>query len=70
VVNTYRIWLRYELFRDRLNEPEFVASERTLTEFINARASSKQHLTIEMKVAMRSPALPSLAETGQPEGTA
>jgi 3'-5' exonuclease len=52
VVNTYRIWLRYELFRGRLSETEFEASERNLTEFINARATSKQHLAIETKVQM------------------
>ena len=52
VVNTYRIWLRYELFRGRLNDPEFEASERNLTEFINARATSRAHLAIETKVEM------------------
>lgn len=50
MVNTYRIWLRYELFRGRLSEAEFEASERNLTEFINARAPSKLHLAIGMKV--------------------
>src|SRR5262245_40785982 len=52
VVNTYRIWLRYELFRGRLNEGEFEVSERNLTEFINARATSRQHFAIGMKVEM------------------
>jgi len=46
VVNTYHIWLRYELFRGRMNDAAFEASERSLTEFINARATTKQHLTI------------------------
>src|SRR5882672_10817608 len=41
VVNTYRIWLRYELFRGRVNDAVFEASERSLTEFINARATTK-----------------------------
>jgi 3'-5' exonuclease len=27
VLNTYRVWLRYELFRGRLSEPDFQASE-------------------------------------------
>jgi predicted PolB exonuclease-like 3'-5' exonuclease len=40
VVNSYRIWLRYELFRGRLNDVEFEASERNLAEFNNARATS------------------------------
>jgi predicted PolB exonuclease-like 3'-5' exonuclease len=40
VVNSYRIWLRYELFRGRLNEVDFDASERALAEFVKARATS------------------------------
>ncbi len=52
VVNTYRIWLRYELFRGRLSDAEFEASERDLTEFINTRGTSKQSLAIETKFAM------------------
>ena len=36
VVNTYRIWLRYELFRGRLSETEFSASERSLEAFLTA----------------------------------
>src|SRR5262249_17650048 len=52
VINTYRIWLRYELFRGRLNDAEFEASERNLTEFINARATSRPHLAIETNVEM------------------
>ena len=34
VVNTYRVWLRYELFRGRLGELEFSASERSLAAFL------------------------------------
>ena len=34
VVNTYRIWLRYELFRGRLGEVEFAASEGALAAFL------------------------------------
>jgi len=44
VVNTYRVWLRYELFRGRLNESEHQASERSLAEFISARVNTKPHL--------------------------
>jgi 3'-5' exonuclease len=44
VVNTYRVWLRYELFRGRLSESEHQASERSLADFIGARANSKVHL--------------------------
>jgi len=38
IVNTYRAWLRYELFRGRLTESEHQASERNLADFIAARA--------------------------------
>ncbi|MFI5001290.1 MAG: ribonuclease H-like domain-containing protein [Reyranellales bacterium] len=37
VINTYRAWLRYELFCGRLSEPEFAASEADLAGFL-ARA--------------------------------
>jgi 3'-5' exonuclease len=39
VVNTYRVWLRYELFRGKLNDAGFQASEANLREFITARSS-------------------------------
>jgi predicted PolB exonuclease-like 3'-5' exonuclease len=45
VVNTYRIWLRYELFRGRLSNAEFQLSETNVGEFIKARANTKPHLT-------------------------
>ncbi len=44
VVNTYRIWLRYELFRGRLNHDGYEASERSLAEFIEAREGTKPYL--------------------------
>jgi predicted PolB exonuclease-like 3'-5' exonuclease len=37
VVNTYRVWLRYELFCGRLSETAFATSEATLLEFVAAR---------------------------------
>jgi 3'-5' exonuclease len=37
VVNTYRVWLRYELFRGRLSESEHQASERSLANFMAQR---------------------------------
>ena len=37
VVNTYRVWLRYELFRGKLTDAAFQASESNLAEFIKAR---------------------------------
>ena len=32
VVNTYRVWLRHELFRGRLSDTAFQASEANLVE--------------------------------------
>jgi 3'-5' exonuclease len=44
VVNTYRLWLRHELFRGRLISAAYEASEENLTDFIKARAQIKPHL--------------------------
>jgi predicted PolB exonuclease-like 3'-5' exonuclease len=45
VLNTYRVGLRYELFRGRLSEAAFQASEVNLVEFVKVRATTKPHLT-------------------------
>jgi predicted PolB exonuclease-like 3'-5' exonuclease len=39
VVNTYRVWLRYELFRRRLSNEKFQASEVCLVDFMKARGN-------------------------------
>jgi predicted PolB exonuclease-like 3'-5' exonuclease len=44
VVNTYRLWLRHELFRGKLSESEFQASETSLIDYIKARENAKPHL--------------------------
>ena len=44
VVNTYRVWLRYELFRGRLSEAEHQGSEAVLVGFIKAHSNTKPHL--------------------------
>lgn len=44
VVNTYRVWLRYELFRGALRPDEFRRSEAALADFIRARLGEKPHL--------------------------
>src|SRR5215510_4341057 len=44
IVNTYRIWLRYELFRGHLTNVALEASEASLFEFIKARSNTKPHL--------------------------
>ena len=45
VLNTYRVWLRYELFRGRLSEAQFQVSEAGLVDFIKARGNTKPHPT-------------------------
>jgi 3'-5' exonuclease len=44
VVNTYRVWLRYELFCGRLSSVGYDASEINLEQFIKARNNAKPHL--------------------------
>lgn len=44
VVNTYRVWLRYELFRGALAPDQMAASEANLREFIEARLGERPHL--------------------------
>jgi predicted PolB exonuclease-like 3'-5' exonuclease len=46
VLNTYRVWLRYELFRGRLSENVFQASEANLIEFVKVRGNTKPHLSV------------------------
>jgi hypothetical protein len=36
VVNTYRVWLRYEFFRGRLSNDKFQASEACLIDFMES----------------------------------
>ena len=44
IVNTYRVWLRYELFVGRLQETAHQVSELNLVEFIKRHENTKQHL--------------------------
>src|SRR5262249_20125200 len=44
VVNTYRVWLRYELFRGQLSSASFEVSERNLIDYIKSHAVAKPHL--------------------------
>jgi predicted PolB exonuclease-like 3'-5' exonuclease len=41
VVNTYRVWLRYELFCGRLSQAGFQASEAKVAEFLRGRESAR-----------------------------
>src|SRR5215475_13647727 len=43
IVNTYRLWLRYELFRGALTPFQFQLSENKLAEFTRARSNTKPH---------------------------
>jgi 3'-5' exonuclease len=44
IVNTYRVWLRYELFRGRLSAGEYEASHHCLVEYLSEKRESKPHL--------------------------
>jgi hypothetical protein len=48
VLNTYRVWLRHQLFRGRLSDAEFRASEANLADFVKARGNTKPHLACLM----------------------
>ena len=49
IVNTYRAWLRYELFKGSLSPEAYMQSEANLTGWISARAGSKEHLMALIK---------------------
>jgi predicted PolB exonuclease-like 3'-5' exonuclease len=44
IVNTYRVWLRHELFRGTLTDVGLEASETILKQFIDTRINTKPHL--------------------------
>ena len=44
IVNTYRVWLRYELFRGRFSPTDFEASEQGLASFLKGKEDTKPHL--------------------------
>lgn len=44
VVNTYRVWLRYELFRGAITPDQMTESEADLTSFITTRLVERPHL--------------------------
>lgn len=45
VVNTYRVWLIYELFRGRLDNEGDAASEGALRDFLRASGGAKPYLS-------------------------
>jgi len=44
VLNTYRIWLKYELFRGNLTKSAYEASENSVRDFIQSHSNAKPHL--------------------------
>jgi predicted PolB exonuclease-like 3'-5' exonuclease len=46
VVNTYRVWLRYELFRGRLSDVEFQGSEAGLIADVDANTARLPSLAL------------------------
>jgi hypothetical protein len=52
VINTYRVWLRYELFRGRLSPSQFQLSEEKLGEFIETRENAKQRLVVMVEESL------------------
>lgn len=45
IVNTYRVWLRYELFRGRLSISDYEASNRSLDDYLHVKQDTKPHLS-------------------------
>ena len=43
VLNTYRVWLRYELFRGAITEQQLEWSEGQIRDFVAARKSANTH---------------------------
>jgi len=44
LVNTYRVWLRYELFKGRLTESTYAASSEALDTYVRSKLNTKPHL--------------------------
>ena len=51
VVNTYRVWLRHELFQGELTEAGFEASETKLTQFMECRSGRNSASSKELDAA-------------------
>jgi predicted PolB exonuclease-like 3'-5' exonuclease len=44
IVNTYGIWLYYQLFRGSLTLEQFVASKEALRSYLHSQSEKKPHL--------------------------
>ena len=55
VINTYRVWLRYELFRGKLTKQSYETSEANLQKFFETRnnARSQTIKTMESELIVR-----------------
>ena len=47
VLNTYRVWLVYELFRGAITSKELDWCEAQIREFVVTRKSANPHLAVE-----------------------
>jgi 3'-5' exonuclease len=69
VVNTYRVWLRYELFRGRLTENGLQASEANLRNYIRSRSDAKPHLAyVLVERELEPDGRPGVQSEGEGEG--
>jgi predicted PolB exonuclease-like 3'-5' exonuclease len=50
VLNTYRVWLVYELFRGTITRPQFDWSERNIRDFVLSRKSSNPYLNMAVGI--------------------
>jgi predicted PolB exonuclease-like 3'-5' exonuclease len=67
VLNTYRIWLIYELFRGAISAEQLAWSERQVREFVASRKASNQHLCAAVGLE---PIYPDSDKQLQPKSTA
>jgi predicted PolB exonuclease-like 3'-5' exonuclease len=51
VLNTYRVWLVYELFRDSITSAEFYWGEAQIRDFVTSRKSGNPHLCAAVGIA-------------------
>ena len=50
VMNTYRVWLVYELFRCAISTVELDWSEKQLRDFVQARRAANPHLNVALGI--------------------
>jgi 3'-5' exonuclease len=49
-MNTYRVWLVYELFRGAISTVELDWSEKQLRDFVQARRAANPHLNVALGI--------------------